>query len=190
MMDPQLQQRAAKIRLLLMDVDGVLTNGLLYNVPGPDGQMHRDQGLQCAGRHRAAVADMERHPDGSHQRAGFAALEVRAKQVGMTYVYQGHIEKVPILEEILQRSGFALEEIAYAGDDLTDVPILRRVGLAFAPANARPEVKRCAHHVTTAAGGDGRGARDRGDPAPGARPLGRAAKEIRGGVSGESENRH
>ena len=83
------------------------------------------------------------------------ALEVRAKQVGMTYVYQGHIEKAPILEEIVQRSGFALDRVAYVGDDLTDVPILRRVGLAFAPANARPEVKRCVHHVTTAAGGDG-----------------------------------
>ena len=65
------------------------------------------------------------------------ALDVRAKQVGMTYVYQGHIEKVPILDEIIQRSGFAADQIAYVGDDLTDVPILRRAGLAFAPANAR-----------------------------------------------------
>jgi 3-deoxy-D-manno-octulosonate 8-phosphate phosphatase (KDO 8-P phosphatase) len=75
--------------------------------------------------------------------------------VGMTYVYQGHIEKAPILEEIIQRSGFSLEEIAYAGDDLTDVPILRRAGLALAPSNARPEVKRCAHHVTAVPGGEG-----------------------------------
>jgi len=83
------------------------------------------------------------------------AVDVRAKQVGMTYVYQGHIEKVPILEEIIQKSGFVMDQIAYVGDDLTDVPILRRVGLAFAPANARPEVKRCVHHVTAAPGGDG-----------------------------------
>jgi 3-deoxy-D-manno-octulosonate 8-phosphate phosphatase (KDO 8-P phosphatase) len=83
------------------------------------------------------------------------AMEVRAAQVLMTYVYQGHIEKVPILEEIIKRSGFELAEIAYAGDDLTDVPILRRAGLAFAPADARTEVKRCAHYVTAAAGGAG-----------------------------------
>ena len=73
----------------------------------------------------------------------------------MTYVYQGHIEKVPILEEIIQKSGFSLADIAYAGDDLTDVSIFRRAGLSFATANARPEVKRCAHHVTSAPGGEG-----------------------------------
>lgn len=154
-MDPQLQQRAAKIRLLLMDVDGVLTNGLLYNVPTLEGQMIETkafnaqdgialQWLRWNGIQTGVISGRESQ-----------ALEVRAKQVGMNYVYQGHIEKVPILEEILQRSGLALEQIAYAGDDLTDIPILRRAGLAFAPANARPEVKRCAQHITAAAGGDG-----------------------------------
>ena len=73
----------------------------------------------------------------------------------MRYVYQGHIEKIPILQEILAQSGIAPEETAYAGDDLTDVVVMRRVGLAIAPANARPEVKRAAHHVTSAAGGSG-----------------------------------
>ena len=73
----------------------------------------------------------------------------------MTYVYQGHIEKVPILQEILSKSGITPEETAYAGDDLTDVVVMRRVGLAIATANARPEVKRAAHYITTAAGGQG-----------------------------------
>jgi 3-deoxy-D-manno-octulosonate 8-phosphate phosphatase (KDO 8-P phosphatase) len=73
----------------------------------------------------------------------------------MTYVYQGHIEKIPILEEIVAKSGLATEEIAYMGDDLTDVVIMRRVGLALAPANARAEVKRAAHYVATASGGAG-----------------------------------
>jgi 3-deoxy-D-manno-octulosonate 8-phosphate phosphatase (KDO 8-P phosphatase) len=73
----------------------------------------------------------------------------------MTYVYQGHIEKIPILEEILAKSGIAPEDTAYAGDDLTDVVVMRRVGLAIATANARPEVQRAAHYVTTASGGQG-----------------------------------
>jgi 3-deoxy-D-manno-octulosonate 8-phosphate phosphatase (KDO 8-P phosphatase) len=73
----------------------------------------------------------------------------------MSYVYQGHIEKIPILQEILVKSGVAPEETAYAGDDLTDVVVMRRVGLAIATANARPEVKRAAHYVTTAGGGKG-----------------------------------
>jgi len=154
MIDLELQQRAAKIRLLLMDVDGVLTDGRLYNVPGPEGIVETKsfnsqdgialQWLSWYGIQTGVISGRVSK-----------AMEVRAAQVLMTYVYQGHIEKVPILEEIIKRSGFQLAEIAYAGDDLTDVPILRRAGLAFAPADARPEVKRCAHYVTGAAGGAG-----------------------------------
>ena len=73
----------------------------------------------------------------------------------MTYVYQGHIEKLPILEEILRHSGIPLAEMAFAGDDLTDIPIMRRVGLALAPANACAETKSAAHYVTAARGGAG-----------------------------------
>jgi len=62
---------------------------------------------------------------------------------------------VPILEEILSDAKIDLSEVAYVGDDLTDVTIMRRVGLAIAPANSRPEVKQAAHHVTAATGGDG-----------------------------------
>jgi len=154
-MDPQLQQRAAKIRLLLMDVDGVLTNGLIYNVPGPKGDLVETKGFNSQDGIALQWLIWNDFQTGVISGRESQALDVRARQVGMTYVYQGHIEKVPVLEEIIQRSGFAPEQIAYAGDDLTDVPILRRAGLAFAPANARPEVKRCAHHVTAAAGGDG-----------------------------------
>jgi 3-deoxy-D-manno-octulosonate 8-phosphate phosphatase (KDO 8-P phosphatase) len=155
MMDPQLQQRAAKIRLLLMDVDGVITNGLIYNVPGPNGDLVETKGFNSQDGIALQWLIGNGFQTGVISGRESQALDVRAKQVGMTYVYQGHIEKVPILEEIIQRSGFTLEQVAYAGDDLTDVPILRRAGLAFATANARPEVKRCAHHVTAAAGGDG-----------------------------------
>ena len=154
-MDPQLQQRAAKIRLLLMDVDGVLTNGLIYNVPGADGDVFETKGFNSQDGIALQWLAWKGFQTGVITGRESQAVEVRAKQVGMTYVYQGHIEKVPILEEIMQRGGFALDELAYVGDDLTDVPILRRAGLAFATANARAEVKRCAHHVTAAAGGDG-----------------------------------
>lgn len=155
MMDPKIQERAAKIRLLLMDVDGVLTNGLLYNVPAPEGHIVETKGFNA----QDGIALQWLAWNGIHTGVISGrvskALEVRANQVGMTYVYQGHIEKLPILEEIISHSNLPLADIAYAGDDLTDVPILRRVGLAFAPADARPEVKRCAHHITTAGGGAG-----------------------------------
>ena len=101
------------------------------------------------------MAELERHPGRSDQRARFCAVEERARQCHFAYVYQGHIEKIPILEEILAKSGLTGDQVAYVGDDLTDVVVMRRVGLAIATANARPEVKRIAHFVTGSAGGNG-----------------------------------
>jgi len=83
------------------------------------------------------------------------ATAERARQVKMSYVYQGHIEKVPILEEILADAKIDASEVAYIGDDFTDVVIMNRVGLAIATANARAEVKKAAHYVTSAPGGEG-----------------------------------
>lgn len=154
-MTMDLKTRAARIRLLLMDVDGVLTDGRLFNVPGPDGLMVETKGfdsqdgiaLQWLGWHgiQSGVISGRVSP----------ATEARARQVNMSYVYQGHIEKIPILEEIHAKSGIALDEMAFMGDDLTDIVVMHRVGLALAPANARPEVKRAAQYVTKAAGGFG-----------------------------------
>ena len=155
MMDPQIQERAAKIRLLLMDVDGVLTDGLLYNIPGPEGEYIETKGFNAQDGIALQWLAWNGIQTGVISGRVSKALDVRAAQGGMTYIYQGHIEKVPILEEIMKKSGLDLSEVAYAGDDLTDVPILRRVGLGFAPANARVEVKRSAQHITTAGGGAG-----------------------------------
>lgn len=138
-----------------MDVDGVLTNGRLYNVPGTDGQMVETKGFDS--QDGIALQWLSWHGIQSGVISGriSPATEARARQVNMTYVYQGYIEKIPILDEIHARSGIALNEMAYMGDDLTDVVVMKRVGLALAPANARPEVKRAAHYVTQAAGGAG-----------------------------------
>src|SRR5262245_57899371 len=154
-MTPEIAARAARVRLLLMDVDGVLTDGKLINVPGPDGQMVESKGfdsqdgisLQWLGWHGIRTGVISRWIS--------PATDARARQVNMTYVYQGHIEKIPILEEIRAKSEIPFDEMAYMGDDLTDVVVMRRVGLAIAPANARPEVKRAAHYVTKAGGGFG-----------------------------------
>ncbi|HEV3196933.1 MAG TPA: HAD hydrolase family protein, partial [Bryobacteraceae bacterium] len=79
----------------------------------------------------------------------------RARQCKFKYVYQGHIEKIPIIQEILADAQIDSSEVAYIGDDFTDVVVMRRVGLAIATANARPEVKKIAHYVTQAPGGQG-----------------------------------
>src|SRR5947209_6241630 len=127
---------AARVRLLLMDVDGVLTDGHLYNVPDPDGNMVETKGFDS----QDGIALQWLHWKGI--RTGVIsgrvspATETRARQCNLTYVYQGHIEKIPILEEILAAAGLSGEQVAYIGDDLTDIVVMNRVGLGVATANA------------------------------------------------------
>jgi 3-deoxy-D-manno-octulosonate 8-phosphate phosphatase (KDO 8-P phosphatase) len=147
--------RASKIRMLLMDVDGVLTDGKLYNVPAPDGSMAETKGFDS--QDGIALQWLNRLGIAGGVISGRVspATTERAKQVKFKYVYQGHTEKIPILQEILADAKMDASEVAYIGDDFTDVVVMRRVGLAIATANARPEVKPLAHYVTQAAGGQG-----------------------------------
>ena len=154
-MADDITRRAAQIKLLLMDVDGVLTNGKLYNVPDPGGKMVETKGFDSQDGIALQWLNWKGVKTGVISGRVSPATEERARQVKMDYVYQGHIEKVPILEEILTASKIEAGAVAYAGDDLTDVVIMRRVGLAIATANARDEVKRAAHYVTQAPGGQG-----------------------------------
>jgi 3-deoxy-D-manno-octulosonate 8-phosphate phosphatase (KDO 8-P phosphatase) len=147
--------RAAKIKLLLMDVDGVLTDGKLYNVPDRDGNMAETKGFDSRDGIGLQWLSWKGIKTGVISGRVSPATAERARQCKMVYVYQGHIEKIPILEEIMADAKIDPSEVAYAGDDLTDVVIMHRVGLAIATANARPEVKREAHYVTEARGGDG-----------------------------------
>jgi len=138
-----------------MDVDGVLTDGSLYYLPGPDGKIVETKGFNAQDGISLQWLHWHGIDTGVISGRQSPATTERATQVGMKYIYQGHIEKIPLLDEIVIRSGLAREQIAFAGDDFTDIVVMRRVGLAFAPANARPEVKRAAHHVTGAPGGAG-----------------------------------
>lgn len=154
-MDEELLARAARIRVLLMDVDGVLTDGTYWSVPDGAGGLvetkafDTQDGIALQWLRRAGI------------RAGVIsgrvspAVEERARQAGFAWIHQGHLEKIPLYEQILEEAGVAPEQVAYVGDDLTDAVILHRVGLAVATANAREEVKPEAHYVTTAAGGRG-----------------------------------
>ena len=152
-MPSDILKRASQIKLLLMDVDGVLTDGKLYNVPDRDGKMVETKGFDSQDGIALQWLNWKDVKTGVVSGRVSPATEERARQVKMTYVYQGHIEKVPILEQILADAKISASEVAYMGDDLTDVVILRRVGLAIATANAREEVKRAAHYVTQASGG-------------------------------------
>jgi 3-deoxy-D-manno-octulosonate 8-phosphate phosphatase (KDO 8-P phosphatase) len=154
-LDVDITQLAARTRLLLMDVDGVLTDGKLYNVPAPDGSMAETKGFDSQDgiglQWLARVGIITGLISG---RLSPATTE-RAKQCKFRYVYQGHTEKVAIINEILADAKLDPAEVAYIGDDFTDIVVMRRVGFAIATANARPEVKAIAHHVTATPGGQG-----------------------------------
>jgi 3-deoxy-D-manno-octulosonate 8-phosphate phosphatase (KDO 8-P phosphatase) len=153
--DEDVLARAARVRLLLMDVDGVLTDGTYWHVPDGQGGLAEikafdsQDGIALQWLRRVGIEA------GVISGRSSAATGERARSAHFAHVYQGHLEKVPILEEILEKSGLAAERVAYVGDDLTDVVVLHRVGLGIAVANARPEVKAEAHWVTPSPGGHG-----------------------------------
>jgi len=149
------RDRASRIKLLLMDVDGVLTNGKLYHFPDAQGNMVETKGFDSQDGIALQWMQWKGIKTGVISGRESLATAERARQVKMTYVYQGHIEKIPILEKIMAEAGCTADEVAYMGDDLTDLVVMRRVGFAIAVANARPELKREAHYVTEAAGGEG-----------------------------------
>ena len=154
-LSPEVLARAARIRLLLMDVDGVLTDGLLHYAAGPDGEMVETKAFNTQDGIALQWAALLGLETGVISGRDSPALVLRARQCKMKYIHQGHIEKIPVWESILAAAGLDDEQVAFIGDDQTDVPLLKRAGLAAAPANARPEVKPLVHLVTIARGGDG-----------------------------------
>lgn len=153
--EPELYRIAARIKVLLMDVDGVLTDGRLYLVPDHEGKMVETKGFDSQDGIALRWLTWHKIKTGVISGRDSPATVERARQVDMTYVFQGHIEKIPIYERIMADAKVSSSEVAYIGDDLTDVVIMRRVGLSFATANARGEVKQCANAVTNAPGGSG-----------------------------------
>lgn len=154
-MNEDVKARAAKIRLLLMDVDGVLTDGKIYFIPDAAGKMIEFKGFDSQDGIGLQWCQKKGIRTGVISGRDSPATSERAKQAKMNYVYQGHTEKIPIIEEILADAKVSIEEVAYIGDDLTDVVVFHRVGFAIATANARPEVKQEAHWVTKNVGGSG-----------------------------------
>jgi 3-deoxy-D-manno-octulosonate 8-phosphate phosphatase (KDO 8-P phosphatase) len=152
---PTLKRRAAPIELLLMDVDGTMTDGSVTLLSQPDGtaleiktfDAHDGQGLtlaHAAGLRTGCITGRES-----------AALMRRAREMKMEFIYMKQPLKMPAYEEILRKAGVSDSVVAYIGDDLPDIPLMRRAGLAIAVGNAVPEVKQAAHYTTRALAGEG-----------------------------------
>ena len=138
-----------------MDVDGVLTDGRIWLQSWPDGSAMEIKGFHSQDGVRLKLARDSGLRTGLITGRESPAVTRRARECEIEFVLQGRAEKIPAFEEILRQSGLKEEETAYIGDDLPDIPVMRRVGLAVAVANACPEAKKTAHFVTTRNGGDG-----------------------------------
>lgn len=149
--------RARRVRLLLMDVDGVLTDGKLYYVLDASGTMIETKVFNVADGQGLRWLHKVGIQTGLVSVGNSPGVQHRANLLGIKYCYQGCSDKDKLAryEEILTKASFQAEEICYVGDDITDVPIMKRVGLAIAVANAHPEVKKIAHYVTSRPGGAG-----------------------------------
>lgn len=170
--------RAKKIKLILFDVDGVLTDGKIWIFPAPSGAQQNalEQSAQHGGQggfglHSTSMIEAK----GFHAHDGTAislarlggiktgiitkrvseTVALRARDLRIDHVHQGIQDKASVFREILKKDGITASQAAFVGDDVIDLPVLRLCGLAIAVKNARPEVKAEAHWVTPNAGGDG-----------------------------------
>ena len=150
-MTASVQERAARIKLLLMDCDGVLTDGRIWLFDDGEEQkgFHTRDGLGIELWHRAGFKS------GIISGRKSSAVERRARGLGMAFVVQGAKEKVQAFTETLAKAGVTKDEVAFIGDDLNDIPLMLRSGLGVAVADAALEARERAHYVTKLAGGRG-----------------------------------
>ncbi|HEX7175362.1 MAG TPA: HAD hydrolase family protein [Pyrinomonadaceae bacterium] len=150
-MNQSLESRAARVKLLLMDCDGVLTDGRITLLDGGGEQksFHTRDGHGIVMLHRAGLRT------GVISGRTSTALDARARDLGMHFVRQGTWDKVKDYEELLAEAGVREEEVGYVGDDVTDIPLMRRCGFAAAVADATEDTRAAAHYVTRLNGGFG-----------------------------------
>ena len=150
-MKADVQERAARIKLLLMDCDGVLTDGRIWLFDEGEEQkgFHTRDGLGIDLLHRAGLRS------GIISGRTSRAVEKRARDLGMSFVVQGHENKVHAFADVLAQANVENAEVAYIGDDLNDIPLLLQSGLGVAVADAVLETRERAHYVTKALGGFG-----------------------------------
>ena len=172
------QARAKKIKLLLFDVDGVLTDGKLFFLPAPANAQQSTQVHAALHADRPGYAIQSSsmvEAKGFHAHDGTAislarlggiktglitkriseTVALRARDLKLEHCHQGIIDKLATFQEILKSDGLKANEVAFVGDDVIDLPVMRACGLAIAVPNSRSEVLKEAHFVTKHAGGDG-----------------------------------
>lgn len=154
-MNEELLARARKIKVVLTDIDGIWTDGKLNFFLTPEGRVEEIKSFNAqdgiavvllrSGNIKSGIITGRRHE----------TTLSRARNLGMNYYYEGFLSKLGPLEDVLKKENITAEEVAYMGDDLTDLPLLEKVGLGVTVPNAVTLVKEAAHWVTSRTGGDG-----------------------------------
>lgn len=156
------QARARKIKIILFDVDGVLTNGGIWLIPVPveiDGKpatkMVEAKGYNAHDGTAISLARLGGLKCGIITKRISETVALRARDLKLEFVYQGQAFKMRPIREIMEKEGVTLDEICYVGDDVIDLPVMRKCGFAVAVGDARERVKAEAHYVTPNHGGHG-----------------------------------
>ena len=152
------EERARRIKVLIFDVDGVLTDGQLFVIPSGDGAKGTEvKGFAAHDGLGISLARLGGLRVGIITKRQSQTVAIRANDLKLEFIYQGQSHKLAAMQDIVAKAGITLDELAYVGDDIVDLPILRICGLAIATANARPQVKSACHYTTLHPGGQGAG---------------------------------
>jgi len=151
------EARAKNIKVLIFDVDGVLTDGQIFVIPGPDGKGIEAKGFAAHDGLGISLGRLGGLRIGIITKRKSQTVAIRAKDLKLEFIYQGQAHKMNAIDDILAKTGATLDQLAYVGDDIVDLPVMRQCGLSIATANARKEVKSAAHYVTPNPGGFGAG---------------------------------
>jgi 3-deoxy-D-manno-octulosonate 8-phosphate phosphatase (KDO 8-P phosphatase) len=155
------EERARRIKVLIFDVDGVLTDGQLFFIPqtGVDSSQHgvEVKGFTAHDGLGITLARLGGLRVGLITKRESATVAIRARDLKLEFVYQGQAHKLAAAQEIAAKAGITMDELAYVGDDVVDLPVMRACGLSIATANARVQCKSEAHWVTPNPGGRGAG---------------------------------
>ena len=151
------ESRAKNIKILIFDVDGVLTDGQIFVIPNPQGHAVEAKGFAAHDGLGISLGRLGGLRIGIITKRNSQTVAIRANDLKLEFVYQGQAHKMNAINEILAKANATIDQLCYVGDDIVDLPVMRLCGLSIATANARNEVKSAAHYVTPNPGGFGAG---------------------------------
>ncbi|HEY6375801.1 MAG TPA: HAD hydrolase family protein [Edaphobacter sp.] len=151
------EDKAKNIKVLIFDVDGVLTDGQIFVIPGPDGKGIESKGFAAHDGLGITLGRLGGLRIGIITKRNSQTVAIRARDLKLEFVYQGQAHKMNAIRDILAKTSYTIDQLAYVGDDIIDLPVMRQCGLSIATANARQQVKDVAHYITPNPGGQGAG---------------------------------